>query len=51
MSEEAQLDAGKTAALDLVALWEEHMRHEFATKSTEETSRRWWRTPMSTTCR
>jgi carboxymethylenebutenolidase len=37
MSEEAQLDAGKTAALDLVALWEEHIRHEFATKSTDET--------------
>jgi carboxymethylenebutenolidase len=37
MSGEARRDADETAAFDLVALWEEHIRHEFATKSTDET--------------
>src|SRR6266404_1272952 len=35
MSEQTQNGAGKGA--DLVRLWEEHMRHEFETRSTDDT--------------
>jgi carboxymethylenebutenolidase len=35
MSEQTQNEAGKGA--DLVRLWEEHMRHEFETRSTADT--------------
>src|SRR5689334_13895169 len=37
MSKKAQPEANKRADSDLARLWEEHIRHEFATRSTDDT--------------
>jgi carboxymethylenebutenolidase len=37
MTDQPQNEAGKAADFDLVALWEEHIRHEFQTRSTDDT--------------
>ena len=37
MSKQAQKEAGTGADTDLVRLWEEHIRHEFETRSTDDT--------------
>src|SRR3977135_4427408 len=37
MSRQAQKEAGTGADTDLVRLWEDHIRHEFVTRSTDDT--------------
>ena len=37
MAERAHRGAAKNADVDLVRLWEEHIRHEFSTRSTDDT--------------
>ena len=37
MAEQAQYGAAKKMETDLVLLWEEHIRHEFSTRSTDDT--------------
>jgi carboxymethylenebutenolidase len=37
MGEQAHHGAAKNADVDLVRLWEEHIRHEFSTRSTDDT--------------